>query len=223
MANNESRHIGDDQLVYGLPKRMHAQANAQGTASSPAELKTYWHYVPKPKACPRCQAMKGILFEEDPGPGHDNCLCRREQVVPKAEVNGHTTIIVPPGVNIEANIREAKRVAWEIEKQAAMAAYGASGGLRSVVFAHKCIYIYKNFKSGSRYDYKKLGKQYEAFGNYHYGLYTNAMGIDISFAQAAAGAYQIYSNTSKEEFRSTWYDDPDDNDAIRKGQRYPID
>lgn len=62
MAKGNGQHIGDDQLVYGMPKHMSAVAGrGNATDSSPT---TYWRYNPKPKACEKCQAMNGVWFKE---------------------------------------------------------------------------------------------------------------------------------------------------------------
>lgn len=45
------QHIGDDQLVYGMPKHMSATATGNpsaGRATSGGQMKTYWRYHPKP-------------------------------------------------------------------------------------------------------------------------------------------------------------------------------
>ncbi len=97
--------------------------------------------------------------------------------------------------------------------------------LDRLVFWFKCQWVYDNFRSHAQYDYKTLGSEYEAFGNYHYGIYTNVMGINATLAQAAAGAWQLKQGTSEwrnPEFIKNWFDDPADSRAIRKGQRYPI-
>lgn len=83
--------------------------------------------------------------------------------------------------------------------------------------------MFFNFKPGAKYDYKKDGHpEYEDFGNYHYGLYTEALGLNASFTQAAAGFYQWKEDTSSWEFWETWFDDPRDNAMIRKGQGFPL-
>ncbi|MGE4191985.1 MAG: polymorphic toxin type 44 domain-containing protein [Pseudodesulfovibrio sp.] len=68
---------------------------------------------------------------------------------------------------------------------------------RRIDFPYKCLWIYRNFKNGGRYDFKQRGKEYEDFGNYHYGLYTRAMGVSINIAQAGAGAAQLAAGTHK--------------------------
>ncbi|MBN2140790.1 MAG: hypothetical protein JW718_07265 [Desulfovibrionaceae bacterium] len=59
MSEKRIKHTGDDQLVYGMPKHMVGVAGG--------EKNTYWKYAPKPDACEKCQAMKGLWFTENPG------------------------------------------------------------------------------------------------------------------------------------------------------------
>ncbi|MGE4506347.1 MAG: polymorphic toxin type 44 domain-containing protein [Desulfovibrionaceae bacterium] len=190
--------------------------------------------------------MKGILFEEDPGPVHDNCLCERERVVSGHAADGHTTIIVPPGVDIEANIREAKQKTRAFLQQAMNMVSQLEIPARLLVqpfllrelkematdafaFGLKCGWLYENFKPGARYDFKKHDEtghyhpEYEAFGNYHYGLYSSAMGMDLTVIEAGAGFAQFLAGTWVKENWRTWFDDPDDNKMVRKGYSYPID
>ncbi|MGE4553677.1 MAG: hypothetical protein AB7D57_11225, partial [Desulfovibrionaceae bacterium] len=70
-------------------------------------------------------------------------------------------IIVPPGVDIQANIAEARQVARECEEKArrptpntlgAPFAPGAALVSRSGwAYYYKCVWIFDNFKSGARY------------------------------------------------------------------------
>ena len=81
MSGRFHHHVGDCQLVFGLPKHMEATAGKTG--------KTLWYYVPRPDACEKCQAMKGLMFEEYPGPVHPNCKCEiRQQTIQNADVRG---------------------------------------------------------------------------------------------------------------------------------------
>lgn len=67
MDGNGNRHIGDDQLVYGLPKHMVAVAENGNT--------TYWKIVPSKSACATCRSLRGMRFERNPVPVHPNCAC----------------------------------------------------------------------------------------------------------------------------------------------------
>ncbi len=73
------QHTEDGQLVYGLPKHMSATASSAKGDTDRNEMKTYWRYHPKPQACEKCQALKGLWFEENPGPVHPNCKCEIEK------------------------------------------------------------------------------------------------------------------------------------------------
>ena len=81
MSGEWLQHIGDDQLIHGLPKHMAGVAGA--------ETKGWWRYVPKATACDKCQAMKGLWFPEKPGPVHPNCQCEiRQEPIPKVNISG---------------------------------------------------------------------------------------------------------------------------------------
>lgn len=175
--------------------------------------------------------MKGVLFKENPGPVHPNCKCDIEKIELE-QVNGRDTIIVPPGVDLAANITEARSVARRCEEKAKLLTTlgkvdpKALIQSRVMIFALKSRWIKDNFETGARYDYKTTkGSQYEAFGNYHFGIYVKAMGINDIVAQVGAGGYQVYSGTSKwdKEWAKSWFDDPKDNEAIRKGQQYQVE
>lgn len=72
MRKNWNQHVGDDQLVYGLPKHMEAVA---GNGDS-----TYWEIVPGKNACRTCKLMRGKRFAYKPGPVHPNCNCEMRRV-----------------------------------------------------------------------------------------------------------------------------------------------
>jgi len=73
MSEHSTQHIGDDQLIHGLPKHMAAVASGSGDA--------YWEIVPGKNACFTCQAMRGRRFATNPGPVHPNCTCEIRRVV----------------------------------------------------------------------------------------------------------------------------------------------
>ena len=217
MSERWVQHIGDDQLVAGLSKRMSA-SSGHGDASTSGKTQTYWCYHPKPNACDKCQAMVGLWFEERPGPIHPNCKCEIEPFRAIKVTGRSHAIIVPPGVNLTANIAEARRIKRICEMyEFVIYPY------KSASFFLKCAWVYLNFKPEAKYDYKKDGHpEYEDFGNYHYGLYTKALGINVEFAQAAAGFFQWLEGTSSKDFSATWFDDPRDNAMVRKGQSSPL-
>jgi len=104
---------------------------------------------------------------------------------------------IPPGVDIQKNIAEAKTMSlWE---------------------------FYNAVKDGGKWDYKGLGKQYENFGNYHFGVIGRAFGFKAGILRRGAGAYQVYfTNNSEKEWGKPWQDapygdDPKDQIWINKG------
>ncbi|MCJ2164698.1 MULTISPECIES: hypothetical protein [unclassified Pseudodesulfovibrio] len=110
MAEKWVQHIGDDQLVYGLPKQMSAVAGGGAKNESQPNRTTYWRYHPKPQACDKCQAMKGLWFESRPGPVHPNCKCEIEEFEAIKVTGRSRDIIVQQGVDLAANIAEARRI-----------------------------------------------------------------------------------------------------------------
>jgi uncharacterized protein RhaS with RHS repeats len=82
--------------------------------------------------------------------------------------------------------------------------------------------FYKAVRSGGEWDYKKYGRQYEALGNYNYGLTGTSMGVSNYVLLNAAGTYQILSGTSGAGFGvpflgSPFGDDPKDQIQINEG------
>lgn len=103
---------------------------------------------------------------------------------------------IPPGVDFQQNITNAGNMStWD---------------------------FYNAVKTGGQWDYKQQGSQYEDFGNYNYGLTGSAAGFSGYTLLEAAGAYQIYSGTSKPGWSwpgGTWPygDDPNDQKWILEG------
>lgn len=110
MTNDWVQHIGDDQLVYGMPKRMVGVSTQESLAKfkkAEAEHKKsrqskkfdpkgnyYWTVHPKPKACDTCKAMEGKEFMEEPERPHPNCKCEIKKHPlrrPKRYINGLLT------------------------------------------------------------------------------------------------------------------------------------
>lgn len=178
-------------------------------------MQTYWRFHPKPQACDKCQVMKGLWFEEKPSPVHPNCKCEIEEFR-SIKVTGRADgILVPPEVDLAANIAEARRIKKKCEPF-----YFVGWPFTSASFQLKCAWVVINFFPGARYDFKRNGHtEYEDFGNYHYGLYTKALGLNATFSQAAAGFAQICTGTSQRRYWETWFDDPRDNEMIKKGQK----
>ncbi|WP_285908071.1 hypothetical protein [Pseudodesulfovibrio pelocollis] len=85
MSEEQGQHIGDDQLVYGMPKRMVGIAG-EASRNNEETKGYYWTFHPKPNACDRCKAMSAWKFPQLPQRPHPNCKC---------EIRKH-----PIGVNI---------------------------------------------------------------------------------------------------------------------------
>jgi len=82
MGKHWNEHIGDDQLICGMPKHMSSVgAKKQGFGSIPGDPPnktskiTYWTVHPKADACEKCKAMEGIKFNKKPDRPHPNCKC----------------------------------------------------------------------------------------------------------------------------------------------------
>ncbi|SDJ14832.1 polymorphic toxin type 44 domain-containing protein [Alteribacillus bidgolensis] len=85
-------------------------------------------------------------------------------------------------------------------------------------------------RSGGDWDYKRTylgsftfdGKTVdgEYLGNMHYGYTGRAAGFSSALLRTAAGAYQIYSGTSYLGWYKSYFDDPDDQEAINDGISY---
>ena len=110
MAEKRVQYIGDDQLVYGMPKRMVGISTQESLAKfKKAEAKHesnnekppkdpkgnyYWTVHPKEKACETCKAMEGKEFMEEPERPHPNCKCEIKKHPlrrPKRYINGSLT------------------------------------------------------------------------------------------------------------------------------------
>ena len=74
MAEKWVQHIGDDQLVHGMPKHMSAAAG-ESASEIESEKSYYWTVHPKPEACDKCKAMAGIKYRQEPQRPHPNCKC----------------------------------------------------------------------------------------------------------------------------------------------------
>jgi Bacterial toxin 44 len=111
---------------------------------------------------------------------------------PKPEIP--QDIAVPPGVDIDKNMSEAlrHRSDWD-------------GGAN---------WFYNQVKAGGPWDYKKYGRQYENFGNYHYG----AMGATMGFSEGTLLRMAGWANVQATGGRVTlgWGKPPDNQlDAFR--------
>jgi len=126
MTKEWGQHIGDDQLVYGMPKHMSAVAGEDITTKSrmnSAQMEQdksrqskkfdpkgnyYWTVHPKPKACDTCKAMEGEEFMEEPERPHPNCKCeikkhplRRPTRYINGSLTGHAYVDFTGGSHVE--------------------------------------------------------------------------------------------------------------------------
>lgn len=103
---------------------------------------------------------------------------------------------IPPGVDIQANIREAQ-------------------GMSSYEF-------YQAVRNGGKWDYKQQGSQYESFGNYNFGLTGSANGLS-GLLNRGAGWAQGDAGTSDPRWGKWWWrspygDDPSDQRWMDEGK-----
>ena len=113
----------------------------------------------------------------------------------------------PPGVSIDANMREAHN----------QKSFFSRGGT-SFLFS----WFYTKVRNGGAWDYKQKGRAYEAFGNFNYGASGTAAGISADVLLRGAGWAQARAGTGKPEYGSWWLDapygdDPRDQQWIKKG------
>lgn len=80
MHENGDQHVGDDQLIFGLPKHMAAVAGDGKT--------DYLEIVPGKNACATCKTMGGMRFDRKPIPVHPNCTCEVRRVGQKERQPG---------------------------------------------------------------------------------------------------------------------------------------
>ncbi|WP_338669199.1 hypothetical protein [Pseudodesulfovibrio methanolicus] len=83
MAQHGTGRIGENQLVYGMPKHMSARATGEGLdrymmdqkAQGNVEGDSYWTVHPAPGACEKCRAMALEIYLEEPERPHPHCGC----------------------------------------------------------------------------------------------------------------------------------------------------
>ncbi|MBC7999777.1 MAG: hypothetical protein IAF58_17620 [Leptolyngbya sp.] len=87
---------------------------------------------------------------------------------------------------------------------------------------------------GADWDFKKVAPEYEAFGNFHYGITGAAAGINERLLRHQAGIAQVEAGTSKKEWGDSgagykmlrvnpsgnFGDDPVDQKWIKRGYDY---
>jgi RHS repeat-associated protein len=125
----------------------------------------------------------------------------------------------PPNVNLQANVSEAQKMSFG-QYVNAVQTYRAP--FSSAIYQPAGRWDYKNvYPENIRFLEVTMGRRWEKFGNYHYGLtaaaYADANGIPSMVFEVFAGLYQIKSLTSDIGWVSTYFDQPEDNYWIREG------
>lgn len=115
----------------------------------------------------------------------------------------------PPGVSLDENMATA------FHKKNVLKAGSA--------FMYS--WFYTQVRNRGPWDYKKISREYEAFGNFHYGAVGTAAGFSEEVLLRAAGLAQSRAGTDKPEFGRWWGeapfgDDPVDQYWIKEGIRY---
>lgn len=90
MTGKWEQPLGDNDLVYGMPKHMHAVAGEdEDNAKTGNEKNVYWTVQPSPGACADCLAMVGYYHQVKPKRPHEYCKCENRKHVAKANVIGY--------------------------------------------------------------------------------------------------------------------------------------
>jgi hypothetical protein len=138
----------------------------------------------------------------------------------------------PPGVNIDANISHALKM-----KEALLKANqdGLSGMAAVYYWFYEQVRSARDnpekVKDGRSWDYKRLGKQYEEFGNFNYGATGAALGIPKDDLLRFAGWANVQSSKKPgkgspgnlitgDGSEPPYGDDPKDQEQISKGIVY---
>ena len=111
----------------------------------------------------------------------------------------------PPGVNIVSNMMMAR--------------------FHRAPSALTYAWFYQQVRGHGQWDYKQRDRQFESFGNFHYGAVGHAAGIPDEVLLRGAGWAQSRAGTTDAAF-GNWYgstpygDDPNDQYWIRAGIDY---
>jgi hypothetical protein len=87
-------------------------------------------------------------------------------------------------------------------------------------------FVNNNFPNHSGMDFKKINPSpghrspFETSGNFAYGAYTYAIGIDRQVALLGAGYTQLRSGNARLRDFSSYFDDPNDAAEIIRGREY---
>ncbi|MGI4837105.1 MAG: polymorphic toxin type 44 domain-containing protein [Janthinobacterium lividum] len=116
----------------------------------------------------------------------------------------------PPNVSVDINMRFSS---WQ-------RAYFRNGG-DAFLFS----WFYTKVRNGGEWDYKKVNRCYEAFGNFNYGACGTAAGMSPSVLLRGAGWAQSRAGTRESQNGFWWLnapygDDPKDQEWIKEGISY---
>lgn len=142
---------------------------------------------------------------------------------------------VPPGVSLDANIREAE-AHRPCDPNGVLSVLNPFVGVYCDVNQAAALAWFANrVREGGEWDYKRLGGQYEYFGNFNYGATGRALGLPRDVILRAGGAVQVLTNlrrlaegkpttpsegTPLDLGDSSYGDDPRDQQMITDGIDY---
>lgn len=138
----------------------------------------------------------------------------------------------PRFVDIKANIKEAQT--HSVRELTLTPAPMVSLAMTTVDAVKELRWFKDKVNYGADWDFKKVAPEYEAFGNFHYGITGAAAGINEKLLRHQAGIAQVEAGTSKKEWGDpgTGYkmlrvnpsgnfgDDPVDQKWIKRGYDY---
>ena len=78
-------------------------------------------------------------------------------------------------------------------------------------------WFYQQVRNKGTWDYKQNGRGYENFGNYNFGYTGTRQGIPGEVLLEGAGIAQLAAGTSSWDFIMSNWDDPNDQEQIRRG------
>ncbi len=119
---------------------------------------------------------------------------------------------IPPGVNVGSNPEDAPAIIQktppgvDLQKSVAEANEHRIDGLEPITRAARVKWFYDQVKTGGPADFKSPAPdemnraEYEAYGNYHFGVIGKAAGWNLDTLEREAGAEQIRVKTSKPEW-----------------------
>jgi hypothetical protein len=156
-----------------------------------------------------------------PYPAPDESKC------PPMHYDEKLRLMVPDGYDIKKNAewaRERPVTSPDLARALASLAISVMYYVQTFPFGRFTTHIkdsgsefFKILGNNRDWDYKRQCMRFEPLGNYNYGYTAYYAGLTQRQTEAGAGLYQILSRTSKFEFYSTWFDDPEDNREVVRG------